>query len=326
MNEQEYKKWQAARRRGIGGSDIAAIMGLSPYKTRLDVWREKRGLAEPFEGNAATDWGKILEPVVADKYAATTDRIIVNWGQQIQHEDPSLYFMLANIDRAVVNLGMTPVVSWKPGKGLTTDRILEVKTAGFHSAHMWGEPGTDQIPDHFLLQCQWYLEVTGTQICDVAVLIGGQDFRIYTVERNEDLIREMIAAAIDFWACVEAGIEPEPQSLAECQARWQKADPGKSVIVGVDVVEAIAQIEEIKAAIDELQEEQERLKTEVIKAFEDAEEITHQGVKLATYKNSKQPELFDRKLFEQEHPELAKKYTYKGQSARKFLISKKKGA
>lgn len=324
MNEQEYKKWQAARRRGIGGSDIAAIMGLSPYNTRLDVWREKRGLAEPFEGNAATDWGKILEPVIADKYAATTGRIIVEWGSQIQHEDPDLYFMLANIDRAVVNLDMTPVVSWKPGHGLTTDRILEVKTAGFHSAHMWGEPGTDQIPDQYLLQCQWYLEVTGTYICDVAVLIGGQDFRIYTVERNEDLIREMIAAAIDFWACVEAGIEPEPQSLAECQARWQKADPGKSVIVGVEVVEAISLIDEIGQQIDILEKERENLKSEVCKAFGDAEEITHGGQKLATWKNQSSKRL-DTDRIKVEAPEIYNSFL-KVSESRVLRFTKKKGA
>ena len=123
--------WLEERRKGIGGSDIAAIMGLSPFRTPFQVYQEKRREVVPWQGNETTDWGKRMEPAIRQWYSDQTGRAVRVPDRIITH---SRYpFMLASID------------------GFTDDplRGLEIKTA--RSAKGWGEPGSNEIPDYYVL-------------------------------------------------------------------------------------------------------------------------------------------------------------------------------
>jgi len=92
------EKWLNERRKGIGGSDAAAICGLSPYRTPLQVWQDKRGLSGVIPENEAMEWGKRLEPIIRQKYSDTTGREvkIMSPDEPIIHH-PKYSFMLANI-------------------------------------------------------------------------------------------------------------------------------------------------------------------------------------------------------------------------------------
>ena len=184
----------ARRRSGIGGSDIAAIIGISPWRTPRDIYLDKKGLVEQQEETDAMYWGTTLEDIVAKEYAKRTGRKIQRCNQQLQH--PDYPFLIANIDRAVYDEnGKKPVVKGR----LVTSRILECKTASQYAAQEWGESGSNQVPEYYKAQVLWYMGITGARVCDVAVLIGNRDFRMYTVERDEAVISYLFQEGITFW-------------------------------------------------------------------------------------------------------------------------------
>ncbi|MGH8029807.1 MAG: YqaJ viral recombinase family protein, partial [Arenimonas sp.] len=193
------EEFLANRRRGIGGSDVAAILGLSPWRTALDVYHDKRGESPEQPDNEAMAWGRALEPVIRQEYANRTGRQILVPEHQVVH--PEHDFMIANLD------------------GITTDdRVFEAKTA--RAGTGWGEPGTDQVPQPYLLQVQHYLAVMRYDVADIAVLIGGSDFRIYEVPADPELQAMMIEAEAEFWQRVLAGNPPDPVSYADALQRY----------------------------------------------------------------------------------------------------------
>lgn len=317
MNARE--EWLQARRKGIGGSEIGAILGLSPYRTPMDVFLEKRGETVPKGNEQAMYWGTVLEDVVAHEYQKRTERKVQRVTQMLAH--PEHDFMLANIDRAVIVPEISGNVRWKDGR-LTTNRILECKTANGFAADQWGDVGTDNVPDAYLLQCQWYLGVTRADVADVAVLIGGQDYRIYSIARDDGLIGDMIEAASEFWQRVQTGIAPDPQSVAEASRKWPSHIAGKSLIVDVTVAEACAELESIGQQKKQLEAREDELKTQVMSAFGDAEEITYMGKKLATWKTQTSNRV-DTTRLKKEMPDIAAQFTTSSES-RVFRLTKSK--
>lgn len=176
MHESEKLLWLEKRRKCITGTDISAIVGLNKYASPMTVFMDKIGLSEPLVENEPMRWGKLLEPVIAARYAEEN-------GVEIRQGE---FLVKDGI------LGGTPDY-------LTDCKLIEIKTAGHYSAKFWGEPGTDQIPEAYLCQVQWYLNLTNMEKADIAVLIGGQDYRVYHAHRNQNLIDLLIDSANDFW-------------------------------------------------------------------------------------------------------------------------------
>ena len=182
-----------ARQRVIGGTDVAALLGLSAYRTAHDVYLEKVGLAPPRDDSAPMEWGRLLEAVVARKYARET-------GYRIKRPQPRLIvsdtrpWMGGSPDRLVLN----------------ASRVMDAKTASVRQAHKWGEAGTDEIPIEYLIQAHWYIALLDVEACDVAALLGGQDFRIYTVPRDAEFEGTLIERAEAFWRDhIEPQVPPE---------------------------------------------------------------------------------------------------------------------
>lgn len=304
MTSQPRIDWLKGRQSGIGGSEIAAIVGLNQYKTPMQIWESKVNPVVDEETSQPAYWGTVLEDVVAKEYALRTGRKVQRLTKQMMHPDFS--FAIANIDRAVINPDIAGRVFWKDGK-LTTDRILECKTANGFMAKQWGEAGTDSVPDAYLIQCQWYMGVTGASVCDLAVLIGGQDFRIYTIARDDDLINDLLIQGAAFWELVQSRTEPDPVNYPEAVKKWSKSDPLLSVQADDLLVDDLEQIQSIKAQVKELEAQEDALKARVLMALESAETLTYQGVKVATCKTQTRTS-FDAKTFEKEHPELYAQY------------------
>lgn len=314
-----HEQWLADRRKGIGGSDIAAILGLSPFRTPMDVFLEKRGETIPKGNEQAMYWGTVLEDVVAREYQKRTGRKVQRVNQMLVH--PEHDFMLANIDRAVIVPEIAGNVRWKDGR-LTTDRILECKTANGHAASQWGEIGSDNVPDAYLLQCQWYMGVTRADVADIAVLIGGSDYRIYSIARDDGLIGDMIEVAAEFWQRVQEGIAPDPQSVEEAARKWPRHIAGKSLIVDVTIAEACAELETVVQQKKQLEAREDELKTRIMSAFGDAEEIYYMGRKLATWKTQTTNRV-DTTRLKKEMPDIAAQFTTSSES-RVFRLTKSK--
>ena len=190
------------RREGIGASEIAAICGLSPFVSALQVYLIKRGIEEPayLSDNQAVEWGNRLEATVAKKYAEENGVAITRLNKTYVHaKNP---WMMCTPDAEIFD-------DFEVGEVI--DYGLEVKTAGTRSAFRWGEKG-DDMPPEYLMQCAWSCAVRDCGRWDLAVLIGGNDYRPYTYHRDMSLEQRIIAIGREFWEGVQSGIPPDPDA------------------------------------------------------------------------------------------------------------------
>src|SRR5690554_2691682 len=157
------EQWLEERRKGIGGSDAAAIAGLSRYRSPIQVYMDKLGLIEPPEENEAMYWGRKLEDIVAEEFSIRTGLKVRRRNAILQH--PEYPFMLANVDRLIV------------GK----NEGLECKTTSAYRADEWKDDG---IPWEYAIQCYHYMAVTGYKAWWIAALIGGNQFIYKRIERD----------------------------------------------------------------------------------------------------------------------------------------------
>ena len=188
--------WLDVRKQGIGASDAAAAVGISPYQSPLELWLIKTGRdsdmpkPNPDDESSPMYWGNILEPIVAQHYTKRTGNKVRKVNAVLQHPDTDKHWMLANLDYTVTHNSDV--------------QILECKTAGEWGAKHW----RDGVPEYVQCQVQHQLAVTGKQAADVCVLLCGQEIKIYRIERDEALIEKLIALERQFWHCVETDTPP----------------------------------------------------------------------------------------------------------------------
>lgn len=242
--------WLAQRKSGIGGSDIAAVLGLSPWRSAVDVWLDKTGQA-PDEAPANQDalyWGTVLEDIVAREYAQRTGRCLQRVNATLRH--PQHDWMIGNIDRAVVAAGSRA----RPSAAglLGAERILECKTTSAYKAGDWAGPdGGDAMPVYYAAQVMWYMAISGLDVADVAVLIGGQRYAVRTVERDDETIRALIERAEGFWRHhVLGGIAPEPTSARDAARLFTRDDGSlRAIDDDDDLVRAVAELRDVRQQI-----------------------------------------------------------------------------
>ena len=224
---------------------------------------------------------------------------------------PKFDFALANIDRAVINPSISGNVRLKDGK-LTTDKLLEVKTASEYMKNVWGDEASDQVPDNYNLQCQWYMGITGVDECDLALLLGGNKYRQYNIKFDAELFEIMIDEAQDFWVNhVLARAEPTPTTLANAKQKYATSTPNSVLNIAFDDDAVIAVVDryiELKEQEKELKEKLEQAQTDVINLIEDNEALTIDGELVMTYKAQKGRETFDKKGCLKAYPELAEQF------------------
>jgi putative phage-type endonuclease len=229
------EEWSDFRRKGIGGSDVAAIMGLSPWKTPLQVWLQKTGRDGGDEpDNEAMYWGRVLEADVARRFAEEHPELKVrNVNATLVRTDAP--WMHANLDRMVVMPDGSPAV-------------LEIKTASAYKADEW----EDGIPPYYITQIAWYLLVTGWRSAFVAVLIGGNRYREYQLLRDEDDVKAVRDAATSFWDnFVVPGVMPQAVG-ADSGALAEMFPGGKDLVDAPDNARADELVEAYRrAACDE---------------------------------------------------------------------------
>ena len=300
MSREEWLQW---RNRGIGSSDAPVAVGMSRYKSPLELWMEKTGrnLAEDISNKDAVFWGTTLEPIVANVYAERTGKKVRRVNAVLQH--PEHPFMLANLDRIVEGGG-----------------VLEIKTAGLRSQGQWEEG----VPLAYQIQVLHQLAVTGKAWADVAVLIGGQEFRIYRIESDEDRIAQLVAMEKTFWDHVEHETAPEVDGSESCNKALALLYP-RTAPVMVDYTER----KEMNILFKTLLEARQRTK-----AAESNEALLEQRVKeaigfaegaifvqgKAMWKLSKPSRSLDTKKLTEENPELTAPYWFEKPGSRRFTV------
>jgi len=288
---------------GIGGSEAAAVLGLSPFKTPYQVWQDKLGLSGERETTPAMTWGLLLEPVIRQKYADETGRTVRKPGHMKSARYP---FMLGTLD------------------GITDDgRGLEIKTA--RSSADWGEAGTDEIPQAYVIQCQHYAEVADLEVFDLAVLFGGSDFRLYEVPRDRELQAMMIEREAAFWKMVEAKTPPDPITYADAIKRFSTSHEER-VVATPDVMLAVTALREASLGKKVAEGMAEDAKFAILSVLKEADTLVDAvGNVLLTYKRSKDSDWFDKDAFEKAQPELYKQFLASQAGSRRLLL-KMKGA
>lgn len=265
----KVEAWHRQRGVGIGSSDASAVCGVNPYKTALEVYLHKVAGA-PATGRLSDEpairFGLILEPAVARAYE-------LQYGVGLVEPEPAIHpdfpWMGATADRIALDSEGKPC------------RIIEIKTSSSF-ARGWGEPGTDEIPEMYMIQVQHQLAVYQLDVADVAVLIDGRDFRIYQVERNQAVIDSLIQIEADFWDRVVRRLPPDPDwahpSTPDLIEELCKPTSGKVIDLGDGANAAIAQYRQLTAAIRDIEGElkaaksrRDATKAQLIHAMGDAE-------------------------------------------------------
>lgn len=187
-------KWHAARADGIGGSEIAAVLGLSPWESAFSLWHRKRGIVPAREMTTEMDAGRRLEPVICDVFAERHPELELRRGGTFRNRQRP--YQIANPDRLI----------HEPGSAAPT-AVFEAKYA--LTGDKWGEEDTDQVPVYYAAQGKWYLDVFGFDECRLMVFIGSQgEFREYVIRRDERDTAAMRAAAEEFQRQIAENIRP----------------------------------------------------------------------------------------------------------------------
>lgn len=194
--------WLAARRQGIGSSDVAAILGVSDYATALHVYHDKRGEVADQDSEPAL-WGRVLEEPVAREWARRNRSVIHRVGLVGRVDER---WKLATLDRRVLECPLN--------RATRESCALEVKCRSAFKASRWR---TD-VPDDVLAQVTWQMEVTGYDHIHVAVLIGGNDYRQTVVKRDEQVAGYVLGEVDRFRALHLLPGAPPAADLTKAQA------------------------------------------------------------------------------------------------------------
>lgn len=215
-----HEEWLKLRKRGIGGSDSGGVCGMSPWSSAITVYADKLGLSKPKEDNAAMRDGRDLEDYVAKRFMEDTGKKVKN--DNFMYLDDEYDFMLADIDRRVV--GENAGLECKTMKYVPDDCNLE----------------DGEVPDHYYSQCQHYMMVMGFDRMYLDIWVFQVNNYVFTIERNDEFIKQMREAEIDFWNNHVLKKEPpapsgQKDSTETIQEIYSKPVEGMSVdIPGID--------------------------------------------------------------------------------------------
>jgi putative phage-type endonuclease len=311
LNNQDFALLRA---KSLGGSDIGAILGLSKYRSAVDVWMEKTGKPQPTLDSLPLRFGSFAEDFVANEYARATDANLLQYESGLIH--PKYSYMHGHVDRFICS---HPILFDDEGN-LLADRILECKTANPFTAHEWGEVGSDQVPLTYLVQCAWYLAITGLQRADLAVLFGNADFRIYEIQRDVELEDMIIARAKDFWEQhVLLDVPPPAQSESDYKQLFPQST-SKTIEAPKETCELIKKLKSINEQIEIYAQEVSSIKQSIMSQMQDAEVLTYQNQVLATWKAPKASTRLDTKKLSSEHPDLVQSYQMQVANSRRLVI------
>lgn len=286
--------WLKQRARGIGGSDVAAIMGISKYKSAYTLYMEKVGKIKPADlsDNQAVQWGTTLEPIVGEEYKKNHPN----------REVRRVNAVLRSIKRPWAQASLDyEVKDEKLGWG-----VLEIKTAGVFSALDW----EDGIPAYYKTQIAHYLSITERPFADVAVLIGGQEYREYRYTRDVIFEEKLNQAVDDFYMRYIKGEEVPPITSKESDiASVLKANEphADDIIEYKDDITPFQALVSARDRRDKATEDYKQAANEIRKIIGDKKGV-HTPLGKFTWIRM-HAKKFDMKRFTEEHKELKEQYT-----------------
>lgn len=263
-----HEQWLADRRKGIGASEIAAVLGISPWTTPLELYLDKRGEIPPQEDTPILRRGRRLEPIVIEFYEEETGRAVTRQQERIIGAEPWIMATLDGFDAAV-------------------GAPVEVKSVNAFAAQEFGDAWTDEVPLNYAAQCHWQMMLTDSSTGYLAALIGSDDFRIYELKRDRELEQMLVARAREFWQRVIDGNPPEPTDNADVALLYRR-DKGLTISATPEIADVVLVLKQIKADIKNA-EARADLAAMRIKSFmgDAAVLLGADGKPIATWKSNK---------------------------------------
>jgi putative phage-type endonuclease len=277
--------WEEERKTGLGASDIAAIFGVSPYKSALALYYEKRGQVEmPMAEREALYWGRILEQPIAQRYGDETGRRVEMAEPYTILRHPTMPWMIATLDAKAEAI---PGQSKEPPAG--GPGVVEIKNAGFFKRDEW----MDEPPLPFLIQTNHQMLVAGTQWGSMAALIGGSEFFWADLTRNDAFLEVLVAKAAEFWDRVVSGRPPDADgsaSTTQLLKTLYPRDSGQVIALKGKWGDIDDRLVRIKADQKKLSDERDELENTVKHAMGDATAATLDNGAVYTLKTTNRRE------------------------------------
>lgn len=288
----------SVRRTMIGATDGAAIIGVSPWRTAVDVYLEVTGEKQPedLDGQESIIIGRLLEDDVAQLYEQETGRALIpSIGT---HRHPVHEFIACHPDyRVSDDVGLVECKTTGISAPQSRDARLE-----------WGAEGSDQVPRQYLVQCHHQMLVTGARWVDLAALIGGRGLVIHRVERDDEFLAWYEGELVAFWReHVEKRVPPEPKTVDDCRILYRK-DSGATVQGTPDILLHWHELLACRARVKEAEADLE-VHELAIKAFMgDAAVLEIDGQIAATWKTDKEGRI-DTTALKRAYPDIAAQFT-----------------
>lgn len=303
---EDEKKWLEERNKGIGGSEASMILGINPWKSRLELWNEKVTQKSNIDATKQLMFkiGHMLEPIIAEEYTKETGRKLEERPLKIHSDYP---FILGNIDREIVGD--------KKGPG-----ILEIKTKGGYT-NWHGE----DVPIYYHAQLQHYLELYKYSWGSFSVLdLGVMKLNIVDVERDDQFISKLVKEEIEFWKLVENKTPPPVCPTKACEEFLREHYKiSENITIDLkdneDASKWAAMLKEAKRNIKAFDIMETEAKNHLMSIVGSAEKAVGNMYNI-TWKAPRDKEVFDLERFKRDYPELAKKYIKSEPQTRRFAV------
>jgi predicted phage-related endonuclease len=256
------------RSKGIGGSEVAAIVGLDPRRDAFGVYGEKLGLVKRAPPSARMKWGRRIERVIAEAYGEETGRAVV-WDDHTI-ANPIRPWQLMTPDAFV----------WFPGPGASwiapnVEYGLDCKNVSWDQAPKWGAAGTEQVPEWIACQCHWYCSAADLPYWDIAALFGGNDFRIYRIYRDTEVETLLLIEVEKFWRSHVLARVPPPMGCSQAAADYLKQRFPKNIrelrLAEPEELSLLAQLKRARADFDRAEARKDTLELLIKQAIGDAD-------------------------------------------------------
>lgn len=299
IKRENREDWLELRKKYIGGSDAASVVGLNEWQSPYALWCEKRGITPPFDGNLRTEVGTFLEPFIAKLFEKETGKKVQNCNFSLIND--AYPWAIADVDRMVVG----------------EDSLLEIKSTDSLNLRHYKN---GDYPARFYAQCMHYLGVTGKQKAYLAVLIGNNDFRWFPIDRDEAEIESLMKAEKQFYEWMVSGEEPpaNPVDVDSIELAHPESNGTSIELFGTQNI--MRDYLELKSRIAALEQEADGIAAVLKQDMGDAEKGTD-GQYICTWANRTKT-TFDKKAFQKDNPKIDLSPWEKTTKYRAFSIKK----
>lgn len=259
------------RRKGLGATDCAVVMGLSQYKTPYELWLEKTGRQEPTAilNDDRLHLRHAHEETISREYMRRKNVKLRRVNQTVFHK--RLPFMLCNLDRVIIG----------------QRKIIECKSSSGFMRGYWGETGSDEAPIEYLLQVQHQMACAEYEDSDIAALIDIDDYRIFPTPRNEKIIKKIEDACERFWVDhVLADVPPAPTTRGDLKLMYP-INNGDFIELTDSIDANLLILQNKKDDIKQITSEKEDLEKTIIEFISDKDGIKQGDKIIATFQANK---------------------------------------